>query len=451
MENERDLTQKQTIQLPTVVKEIGGPDSRVLEFIASTETPDRSNDVVDVAGWVLDNYIGGTKGSNPVFAWSHDYSVPAIGKTISAVKDLRAKALVIRVKFPTIAELCSDPSHPSEHALFVDTVYNLYKSGTMSAVSVGFRGLKYKTRDDAGVQDKPEWMRGVHFLSQELLEVSAVVVPANQEALIQARGIKSFNGEGLKLVEKMLAEKGAIPFHAYPLADEATPWNGPGEIAKAEVDDLKKMCAWCDSENADVKGSYKLPHHEKEGYKTVWNGVRAAMGAIMGARGGVNIPEGDKKSVHAHLAKHYVEFGKEAPDFGKSYTAEEMKSFFGEENEVTVEELKSIEDRIKALEGHTVKAGAKFSATTKADLAKIVEGIGACHVAMKACHKALNDMIAEPDEDKEGTEATTPGDNSGVEKPKPNVPEKSAVVDTVKDLNLATASLEDALKMFKEA
>ena len=329
MDGTRDLTQKQTIQLPTIVKEIGGPDSRILEFIASTETPDRSNDIVDVAGWVLDNYIGGTKGSNPVFAWSHDYNIPAIGKTISAVKDLRAKALVIRVKFPTIAELCSDPAHPSEHALFVDTVYNLYKSGTMSAVSVGFRGLKYKTRDDASVLEKPEWMRGVHFMTQELLEVSAVVVPANQEALIQARGLKSFNGDGLKLIEKAL------------------------------------------------------------------NPV--------------------------------------------------------EENEVTTEELKAIEDRIKALEGATVKTGAKFSATTKADLGKIHEGLGACHAAMKAIHKSLGDMIAEPEDDKEGTEATTPGAGDGVEKPQPNVPEKAAVVETVKELDIATASLEDVLKLFKEA
>ena len=65
------------------------------------------------------------------------------------------------------------------------------------------------------------------------------------------------------------------------------------------------------------KGAYKLPHHEiVDGrLRVVWNGVRSAMGVLEGARGGVDIPEDDRKDVYLHLVKHYEEFDKEPPPF----------------------------------------------------------------------------------------------------------------------------------------
>ena len=42
----------------------------------------------------------------------------------------------------------------------------------------------------------------------------------------------------------------------------------------------------------------------------------AAMNALVsGARGGVDIPEKDRRAVYDHLAKHYADFGKEPPDY----------------------------------------------------------------------------------------------------------------------------------------
>jgi len=75
------------------------------------------------------------------------------------------------------------------------------------------------------------------------------------------------------------------------------------------------MCTWYDSEKPELKSSYKLSHHSLSGYKTVWRGVAAAMAALMGARGGVNIPDVDKRGVYNHLAKHYADFDKEAPEY----------------------------------------------------------------------------------------------------------------------------------------
>lgn len=111
-------------------------------------------------------------------------------------------------------------------------------------------------------------------------------------------------------------EKRVIPFRATTPAPESSPWRAAAQVRAADVDDLMAMCTWYDSENEDVKSSYKLPHHNaSDGYPVVWRGVAAAMGALLGARGGVAIPDSDRRAVYNHLAKHYKQFDKEPPDF----------------------------------------------------------------------------------------------------------------------------------------
>lgn len=110
--------------------------------------------------------------------------------------------------------------------------------------------------------------------------------------------------------------KGVIGFSDHGTAPETEGWDGPGEMAKCDMAGLKIICAWFDSANADNKGAYKLPHHNGDGgYKAVWRGVAAAMASLLGARGGVSIPDSDKKGVYNHLKKHYAQFDKPVPDF----------------------------------------------------------------------------------------------------------------------------------------
>jgi len=99
------------------------------------------------------------------------------------------------------------------------------------------------------------------------------------------------------------------------------------------------MCTWYDKENPDIKSSYKLPHHTAKGHKTVWRGVAAAMAALLGARGGVNIPASDRKGVYNHLAKHYKEFDKEVPKF------KELDEL--EDAETEINELKNLIERLE--------------------------------------------------------------------------------------------------------
>lgn len=278
--------------------------------VISSGTVDRQGDVLDPEGWSFRNFK-----KNPVLLWSHNSGMGEKRPPIGKVEDVYIKDG--KVYFVPKFDL-KDP--------FAKEIYRKYKEGYLNAFSVGFLPLEWE-----------ETETGYYFKKQEALEFSAVNVPANPEALVVLRdsGFEvskdwkewrkdddDDDEDGGLAGENPQAEededegkwKGVIGYKKHPLAPEDTSWNGPKEVAQADVKDLKVMCAWYDSENPDVKSSYKLPHHRASDKYTVWNGVRAAMAALFGARGGVKIPESDWNGVYNHLAKHYRDFGKEPPE-----------------------------------------------------------------------------------------------------------------------------------------
>jgi len=124
--------------------------------------------------------------------------------------------------------------------------------------------------------------------------------------------------DSIKSGEPEIETKGVIAYHDYGNADAGTAWDGPAQVKAADTATLKKICAWYDDSAPDVKGSYKFPHHSADGLKAVWRGVAAAMGRLQGA----DIPDGDKKAVYTHLAKHYKDFDKDPPSFNALQTGE---------------------------------------------------------------------------------------------------------------------------------
>lgn len=141
---------------------------RLIDFIISTESVDRMWDKIYIKGWELENYL-----QNPVVLFGHDHYSPPIAKTVSLSKHPTKKTLEARAEFA-----------PKEVHPFADMIFNLYLQGFMKATSVGFRPLEYKLCDD---DDERKCHYGIDFIRQELLEYSAVSVPANPEALIDAK------------------------------------------------------------------------------------------------------------------------------------------------------------------------------------------------------------------------------------------------------------------------
>lgn len=306
---------------------------RTLVVAISTPNADRSHDTMDMKGMQYSNFI-----KNPVVLFAHQYDTKPIAKCLNL--QVTAKAAVATVEFT--------PEGLYEEA---DIIYQMYKQGFLNAWSIGFMPIDYDPNQEGGYDFK-QW---------ELFEFSSVPVPDNPEALTIMRS-KGIN------VDKLLKEeeaKGVLPYKETPKAPEDQAWDAGEQVKAATVDDLKIMCAWVDSANEDNKGAYKLPHHEAAGeHAVVWRGVAAAMGALLGAQGGVDIPDGDRKGVYNHLKKHYAQFDKDVPDF-KAYTDIEIKALFPEE-EPEEEEDQEKQPKVKATEEEAKTALDEATKTIKA-------------------------------------------------------------------------------------
>lgn len=153
----KTMPNKMFTTLTVAVKAVEG-QSRVLEFIGSTEAEDRDGEIIRAEGWVLDNYL-----KNPIVLWAHRYDQPPIGRCVGVKID--SGKLVFQVEFADI-----------ETYAFADTIYRLCKGGFISATSVGFVPIEWEDGDEGRI-----------FTSQELLELSIVPIPSNPEALVSAR------------------------------------------------------------------------------------------------------------------------------------------------------------------------------------------------------------------------------------------------------------------------
>ena len=101
--------------------------------------------------------------------FGHDHSTPPIAKATKIW--VENNVLKARDEFMIGEEF-------GEHGKFAASILAMYKGGFMSAFSVGFIPQEYLWDDTRG---------GFNFAKQEMLEHSAVPVPSNPNALVQAR------------------------------------------------------------------------------------------------------------------------------------------------------------------------------------------------------------------------------------------------------------------------
>lgn len=177
----------------------------------------------------------------------------------------------------------------------------------------------------AGMADR------VATLDQTLARLGAKApMPKSPVAAVMGVAVSASSEQAATTIVELHA--GAVPHETSEGKDASDSWDGPAAVerlkkwassddsgAKDKMDWAKyaKGFAWYDRANKEDFGSYKLPHHDIQGGKfvVVWGGVRAAMSALLGARGGTSIPAADRKAVYDHLAAEYKLFDKTPPDF----------------------------------------------------------------------------------------------------------------------------------------
>jgi len=165
---------------PAAGNDHAASNSATLDFIASDETLDRCDEIIAATGWRLESYR-----RNPVFQNAHQYGdvIFTLGKAIlTEVRLVSGRpALFQSVRFAVDA-------NPMARI-----TYALYKGKFLNAVSVGFIPLRWEDNPNSrsssfsSSSSAPESNKGGlvrrRYLEQELLEVSAVGIPANPNAL----------------------------------------------------------------------------------------------------------------------------------------------------------------------------------------------------------------------------------------------------------------------------
>lgn len=165
--------------------------------VASDESLDRHGETISINGWDYGSYK-----SNPVLQWAHDYSIPPIGRANGLRIEERnnKKQLVFEPEFHEETELSKQ-------------IKTLFEKGYLKAFSVGFI---------------PKDMEDNNIKEAELLEISAVPVPSNPNALVFAKS-KGMN-EVVKWIEATTKEK--------PKKKKETPRI---DKLEKEVDELKTI------------------------------------------------------------------------------------------------------------------------------------------------------------------------------------------------------------------
>lgn len=216
-------------------------EGRTLRALISAETVDRESEVLLAAGAELSNYR-----RNPVLLWAHDAGLPPIGRAVSVEAEPG-------VGLWATNEFATTP--------FAGEILELYRGGFLRAFSVGFRPLEI-----SGQPVKPG-QTGPTIVRWELIEQSAVAVPANPDALVVAAG------DGNRAADWLLKTYYAAPDEPALRARLGLP---PGEVD--------------------------------------WPALAAATYRFFGARGGARLAPADRQRAAALLRGLYERCGRAFPE-----------------------------------------------------------------------------------------------------------------------------------------
>jgi hypothetical protein len=240
---------------PTTPSPIENRKSKIencLDFISSDSTLDRYSEIISPSGWRLETYL-----RNPVFQNAHQYGdiIFTLGRalitevrTIEVASGQARQVLFQRIQFAVDANPMAK------------IAYALYAGGYLRAVSVGFlplrwldaNGTEHSTRSFTTPTDPahsisptpettPPQIKNQKskienparlYLEQDLLEVSAVAIPANPNALALAYKSGALEKSDLKETADLLHQLTSTT--ASPIENQKSKIENPSTLAPSE-------------------------------------------------------------------------------------------------------------------------------------------------------------------------------------------------------------------------
>lgn len=242
---------------------------------------DRSGDSVLPTGYMLDNFL-----KNPILLSYHSKNEP-IGKVVDIKVTMEGLEITAEV-----------------HELLNPTVYYAVEQGILKTFSIGFKSLDSMYHPDTDVY---------YYRSVELLEVSIVSVPDNQDSLFTvltqspcASGLcmlasKATSEHTIKCANT-IKNKG-VSTQKWNEVDKAVLSSSVSELGLEEA--IKE--AYLIVGDVEKQASWKFPHHEvEEGVLTLSKeGLVSALSALKSARDVDKFSQESKLEAAKHLEKHF--------------------------------------------------------------------------------------------------------------------------------------------------
>lgn len=345
-------------------------EARTFTAIASTPIVDRGGDTIDQSGWELGNFV-----KNPVIPWAHDYYQPPV-----------ARATEIGINNKGYLQFTYQ-APPEGVYPFADTIWNLYRNQFMFAFSVGFKPL----------EQSGDWQSGYNFSKSELLEISAVVVPANPQALTLAHKMGIIDVPHLKTMKDKIMATAKNIDDVLEKASKTTATDG-----SAKNDDQSQVAEQLEDQLDEAEQNAGTETAEKP---VVTPPAEAAT---------------DDESTAANTS---TEDGTENND--ETSTAENTEVGKSLTTDSTVVENDAME----------VKAGAKISSANKAKLKSMHDDLKSAHETLGNHLPVLAAMLGESDE---GGEEKVVADTDSTTKHSGEQEEAKDAKDGAGDANAAT-------------
>jgi len=215
------------LKLPVTAKGERGKDGK-LRVTMTTDSVDRHGDILEPAGAGLSAFR-----KSPRVQWAHDYTKPPIARAEQIARE--GNAITCEIAWWESADANAD------HARFVREVREMYEHDPpfLNTWSIGFMPLEWTDRTETDA-DGNERFAGYHITRWELLELSAVPVPANPDAVSALRdaGIVTHKGLARSLGLRSTPETESGPrTRADSQAKQpapSQPWKDAGAEALAE-------------------------------------------------------------------------------------------------------------------------------------------------------------------------------------------------------------------------
>src|SRR6185436_7769446 len=240
----------------TKTKAAPPPNGDPLEYVMSDATVDRMGDVLEPAGWRLDNFR-----KNPIALFGHKGDFP-----IGRWRDVGVKNGQLTGRL----ELLEPVSYRLRE------IHAAVAAGVLRAVSVGFHPRRAEPRKGAD---------GIRYTEQDLVECSLVSVPANPNALaiVKALNLSAQTRQlifGVPAGDDQVTQRGLHGVTARQVPRKQTPMNISERIEQAQSNlvSLREQLGVTEADDLDKMADLTAKIDEVQGQLQVWEKAEKALG-----------------------------------------------------------------------------------------------------------------------------------------------------------------------------